>query len=320
MGRITADYLAPEGIDPKLSTFIPKSRNSRPNPAELTFSSSAMLLPFNRRVRNPTLKRTKSRPRDGDNLLLLAFHDSRGQTADNSLDSSPTRPPFASFLAKDQLPTSKSRVKWPRRFRTKLYWQRRPQTEDRDYVEGRRASPIIETKGSARVSSPRWAPDAPQRRARVSAIKMKQVTQKQPPISFRTILTRSRKKVMAHFVHGSKPKKKKKKATDPGTTETKSRSGFSTRHLIPIRPGLRKTKGKYRGQAKSGMSTAKTQTRGMCSCADRTHPALSRPRTFEKKRPAKCSKICAKHGRAKQWPRGGKRFCVCLHTKLGKGP
>ncbi len=133
---IATDYLAC-GIDPnKSSMFI---QSEVPAIDELTFFF-AMLLPFNRVMKNPTLKDEIRDKGLGDNHSFGFPMYAVGQTAD-ILAFRPQLVP----VGEDQLPHLEMTREVARKF-DQVYCGVDPQTEDRDYVKAGGLFPVIEPK------------------------------------------------------------------------------------------------------------------------------------------------------------------------------
>ena len=133
---IATDYLAC-GIDPdKSSMFI---QSEVPAIDELTFFF-AMLLPFNRVMKNPTLKDEIRDKGLGDNHSFGFPMYAVGQTAD-ILAFRPQLVP----VGEDQLPHLEMTREVARKF-DQIYCGVDPQTEDRDYVKAGGLFPVIEPK------------------------------------------------------------------------------------------------------------------------------------------------------------------------------
>ncbi|MGA2496498.1 MAG: tryptophan--tRNA ligase [Tepidisphaeraceae bacterium] len=134
--EIATDYLAC-GIDPdKSSMFI---QSEVPAIDELTFFF-AMLLPFNRVMKNPTLKDEIRDKGLGDNHSFGFPMYAVGQTAD-ILAFRPQLVP----VGEDQLPHLEMTREVARKF-DQIYCGVDPQTEDRDYVKAGGLFPVIEPK------------------------------------------------------------------------------------------------------------------------------------------------------------------------------
>ncbi len=134
--EIATDYLAC-GIDPdKSSMFI---QSEVPAIDELTFFF-AMLLPFNRVMKNPTLKDEIRDKGLGDNHSFGFPMYAVGQTAD-ILAFRPQLVP----VGEDQLPHLEMTREVARKF-DQIYCGVDPQTEDRDYVKRGGLFPVIEPK------------------------------------------------------------------------------------------------------------------------------------------------------------------------------
>ncbi len=134
--EIATDYLAC-GIDPnKSSMFI---QSEVPAIDELTFFF-AMLLPFNRVMRNPTLKDEIRDKELGDNYPFGFPLYAVGQTAD-ILAFRPVYVP----VGEDQLPHLEMTREVARRF-DQIYCGVDPHTDDRDYVKAGGLFPVIEPK------------------------------------------------------------------------------------------------------------------------------------------------------------------------------
>ena len=133
---IATDYLA-AGIDPDRSTMFIQSEV--PAIDELTFFF-AMLVPFNRVMRNPTLKDEIRDKELGDNYSFGFPMYAVGQVAD-ILAFRPVMVP----VGEDQLPHLELTREVARRF-DQMYCGVNPQTEDKDYVKAGALFPIIEPK------------------------------------------------------------------------------------------------------------------------------------------------------------------------------
>jgi len=133
---IAADYLAC-GIDPDRSSMFIQSEV--PAIDELTFFFS-MLLPFNRVMRNPTLKDEIRDKELGDTYPFGFPLYAVGQTAD-ILAFRPAVVP----VGEDQLPHLEMTREVARRF-NQIYCGVDPQTEDRDHVARGGLFPVIEPK------------------------------------------------------------------------------------------------------------------------------------------------------------------------------
>src|SRR5688572_9362438 len=133
---IATDYLAC-GIDPGRSTMFVQSEV--PAIDELTFFF-AMLLPFNRVMKNPTIKDEIRDKGLGENYPFGFPLYSVGQTAD-ILAFRPQLVP----VGEDQLPHLEMTREVARKF-NQLYCGVDPQTEDRDYVKAGGLFPVIEPK------------------------------------------------------------------------------------------------------------------------------------------------------------------------------
>jgi tryptophanyl-tRNA synthetase len=133
---IATDYLA-AGIDPAKSVMFIQSEV--PAIDELTFFF-AMLIPFNRVMRNPTLKDEIRDKELGDNYSFGFPLYAVGQCAD-ILAFRPVMVP----VGEDQLPHLELTREVARRF-DQMYCGVDPQTEDKDYVARGGVFPIIEPK------------------------------------------------------------------------------------------------------------------------------------------------------------------------------
>src|SRR5882724_5083138 len=134
--EIATDYLA-AGIDPDKATMFIQSEV--PAIDELTFFFS-MLIPFNRVMRNPTLKDEIRDKELGDNFPFGFPLYAVGQTAD-ILAFRPQLVP----VGEDQLPHLELTREVARKF-DQLYCNVDPQTEDKDYLKAGGLFPIIEPK------------------------------------------------------------------------------------------------------------------------------------------------------------------------------
>jgi len=134
--EIATDYLAC-GIDPDRSTMFIQSEV--PAIDELTFFF-AMLIPFNRVMRNPTLKDEIRDKELGDNYPFGFPMYAVGQCAD-ILAFRPDLVP----VGEDQLPHLEMTREVARRF-DQMYCGVDPQTEDQDYVAAGGLFPVIGPK------------------------------------------------------------------------------------------------------------------------------------------------------------------------------
>src|SRR5687767_9786400 len=134
--EIATDWIAC-GMDPNRSTMFVQSEV--PAIDELTFFF-AMLLPFNRVMRNPTLKDEIRDKGLGDNYPFGFPLYAVGQTAD-ILAFRPVYVP----VGEDQLPHLELTREVARKF-DQLYCNVDPQTEDKDYQKAGGLFPIIEPK------------------------------------------------------------------------------------------------------------------------------------------------------------------------------
>lgn len=133
---IASDYLA-AGIDPNKATMFIQSEV--PAIDELTFFF-AMLVPFNRVMRNPTLKDEIRDKELGENYSFGFPMYAVGQVAD-ILAFRPVMVP----VGEDQLPHLELTREIARRF-NQMYCGVNPQTEDKDYIQAGALFPIIEPK------------------------------------------------------------------------------------------------------------------------------------------------------------------------------
>ena len=133
---LVMDYLAC-GIDPNKSSIFVQSEV--PAIDELTFFFS-MLLPFNRVMRNPTLKDEIRDKGLGDNYPFGFPLYAVGQTAD-ILAFRPEIVP----VGEDQLPHLELTREVARKF-NQIYCNVDPQTEDKDYIKAGGLLPIIMPK------------------------------------------------------------------------------------------------------------------------------------------------------------------------------
>lgn len=134
--EIATDYLAC-GIDPDKSTMFIQSEV--PAIDELTFFF-AMLLPFNRVMKNPTIRDEIRDKGLGDSYPFGFPLYAVGQCAD-ILAFRPEMVP----VGEDQLPHLEMTREVARRF-NQLYCGVDPQTEDRDYIKAGGTFPVIEPK------------------------------------------------------------------------------------------------------------------------------------------------------------------------------
>jgi tryptophanyl-tRNA synthetase len=133
---IATDYLA-AGIDPNKATMFIQSEV--PAIDELTFFFS-MLVPFNRVMRNPTLKDEIRDKELGENYPFGFPLYAVGQVAD-ILAFRPVMVP----VGEDQLPHLELTREIARRF-DQLYCNVDPHTDDKDYVKAGGLFPVIEPK------------------------------------------------------------------------------------------------------------------------------------------------------------------------------
>jgi tryptophanyl-tRNA synthetase len=133
---IATDYLA-AGIDPNKATMFIQSEV--PAIDELTFFF-AMLVPFNRVMRNPTLKDEIRDKELGENYSFGFPMYAVGQVAD-ILAFRPVMVP----VGEDQLPHLELTREISRRF-NQIYCGVNPQTLDKDYLKAGALFPIIEPK------------------------------------------------------------------------------------------------------------------------------------------------------------------------------
>jgi tryptophanyl-tRNA synthetase len=134
--EIATDYLA-AGIDPNKSTVFVQSEV--PAIDELTFFF-AMLIPFNRVMRNPTLAQEIKDKELGDKYSFGFPMYAVGQCAD-ILTFRPELVP----VGEDQLPHLEMTREVARRF-NQIYCGVDPHTEDKDYVKKGGVFPIIQAK------------------------------------------------------------------------------------------------------------------------------------------------------------------------------
>ncbi|MGB7157017.1 MAG: tryptophan--tRNA ligase [Tepidisphaeraceae bacterium] len=134
--EIATDYLA-AGIDPQKSTMFVQSEV--PAIDELTFFF-AMLIPYNRLMRNPTLKDEIRDKGLGENYPFGFLLYAVGQCAD-ILAFRPQLVP----VGEDQLPHLELTREVARRF-NQMYCNVDPHTDDVDYVKAGGLFPIIEPK------------------------------------------------------------------------------------------------------------------------------------------------------------------------------
>jgi tryptophanyl-tRNA synthetase len=134
--EIATDYLA-AGIDPQRATMFVQSEV--PAIDELTFFFS-MLLPFNRVMRNPTLKDEIRDKQLGDTYPFGFPLYAVGQTAD-ILAFRPEVVP----VGEDQLPHLEMTREVARRF-NQLYCGVDPHTDDRDHLRAGGLFPVVEPK------------------------------------------------------------------------------------------------------------------------------------------------------------------------------
>lgn len=195
---IATDWLA-VGIDPDKSTMFIQSEV--PAIDELTFFF-AMLLPFNRVMKNPTLKDEIRDKGLGDNYPFGFPMYAVGQCAD-ILAFRPAMVP----VGEDQLPHLEMTREVARRF-NQIYCGVDPHTEDKDYVSAGGVFPIIEPKlGRVRRLVGTGGPGA-------SGELLKMSKSLNNAIFLSDDADTLRKKVMGMYTDP-----KRIRATDPGTVE-----------------------------------------------------------------------------------------------------
>lgn len=197
--EIVKDYLA-AGIDPVKSTIFVQSEI--PAIAELTFFF-AMLIPFNRVMRNPTLKDEIRDKGLGDEYPFGFPMYAVGQCAD-ILAFRPELVP----VGEDQLPHLELAREVARRF-DQLYCGVDPHTEDKDYASAGGILPVIQPKlGRVRrlVGTGAPSPETGQLLKMSKSLNNAIFLSDDPD----TV----KKKVMSMYTDPNR-----KKATDPGTVE-----------------------------------------------------------------------------------------------------
>jgi tryptophanyl-tRNA synthetase len=222
---IATDWLA-VGIDPARSTMLVQSEV--PAIAELTFIF-AMLIPFNRVMRNPTLKDEIRDKGLGDEYPFGFPLYAVGQCAD-ILAFRPEMVP----VGEDQLPHLELCREVARRF-DQLYCGVDPHTEDRDYARAGGILPVIEPKlGRVKrlVGTGAPSPETGQ------LLKMSKSLNN--AIFLSDDADTVRKKVMSMYTDPNR-----KRATDPGTVENNPLWIF---HEVfnPDQQWVQETEAKYR--------------------------------------------------------------------------
>jgi tryptophanyl-tRNA synthetase len=223
--EIAMDYLA-AGIDPARSTFFIQSEI--PAIAELTFLF-AMLIPFNRLMKNPTLKDEIRDKGLGDSYSFGFPMYAVGQTAD-ILAFRPELVP----VGEDQLPHLELTREVARKF-DQLYCGVDPQTEDRDYVQAGGVLPVIQPKlGRVHRLVGTGAPSA----------ETGQLLKMSKSLNNAIFLSDDpdaiRKKVMSMYTDPNR-----KKASDPGTVENNPLWIFHET-FNPDKAWVAETEAKYR--------------------------------------------------------------------------
>ncbi len=219
------DYLA-AGIDPKISTIFVQSEI--PAIAELTFLF-AMLIPFNRVMRNPTLAEEIRDKGLGDKYPFGFPMYAVGQTAD-ILAFRPEIVP----VGEDQIPHLELTREVARKF-DQLYCDVDPHTLDKDYVSAGGLLPIIEPRlGRVRRLVGTGAPNP----------ETGQLLKMSKSLNNAIFLSDDpdaiKKKVMSMYTDPNR-----KRASDPGTVENNPLWIF---HEIfnPDRAWVQETEAKYR--------------------------------------------------------------------------
>lgn len=224
---ITLDYLA-AGIDPKQSTIFVQSEI--PAIAELTFFF-AMLVSFNRLMRNPTLKDEIRDKGLGDSYSFGFLLYPIGQIAD-ILAFRPQLVP----VGEDQLAHLELTREVARRF-DQLYCGVDPQTPDAQYVAAGGLFPVIEPKlGRIRRLVGTGGPGPAGGLLKMSKSLNNAIFLSDDPDSVK-------KKVMAMYTDPNR-----KKATDPGTVENNPLWLFHET-FNPDTAWVTETKEKYRAGA-----------------------------------------------------------------------
>lgn len=196
---VATDWLA-VGIDPQRSTMFVQSEV--PAIDELTFFF-AMLIPFNRVMRNPTLKDEIRDKGLGENYSFGFPMYAVGQCAD-ILAFRPLLVP----VGEDQLPHMELTREVARRF-NQMYCGVDPQTHDKDYVKAGALFPIIEPKlGRVKRLVGTGGPSAE------SGELLKMSKSLNNAIFLSDSADAVRKKVMGMYTDP-----KRLRATDPGTVE-----------------------------------------------------------------------------------------------------
>ncbi len=223
--EIATDYLA-AGIDPDKSTIFVQSEV--PAIAELTFFF-AMLLPFNRVMKNPTIRDEIRDKGLGDAYSFGFPMYAVGQTAD-ILTFRPELVP----VGEDQLPHLEMTREVARRF-DQMYCGVNSQTEDRDYVKAGGLFPVIEAKlGRVKRLVGTGGPSA----------ETGQLLKMSKSLNNAIFLSDDpdtiRKKVMSMYTDPNR-----KKATDPGTVENNPLWIFHET-FNPDKQWVQETEAKYR--------------------------------------------------------------------------
>lgn len=256
--EIAMDYLA-AGIDPARSTFFVQSEI--PAIAELTFLF-AMLIPFNRLMKNPTLKDEIRDKGLGDSYSFGFPMYAVGQTAD-ILAFRPELVP----VGEDQLPHLELTREVARKF-DQLYCGVDPQTEDRDYVKAGGVLPVIQPKlGRVHRLVGTGAPSA----------ETGQLLKMSKSLNNAIFLSDEpdtiKKKVMSMYTDPNR-----KKATDPGTVENNPLWIFHET-FNPDKNWVTETEAKYRAGQIGDVDCKKKLIEVLVALID---PIRQRRATYEK--------------------------------------
>ena len=223
--EIVMDYLA-AGIDPKISTIFVQSEV--PAIAELTFLF-AMLIPFNRVMRNPTLAEEIRDKGLGDKYPFGFPMYAVGQTAD-ILAFRPEIVP----VGEDQIPHLELTREVARKF-DQVYCNVDPHTEDKDFLKAGGLLPIIEAKlGRVRRLVGTGAPSAE------TGQLLKMSKSLNNAIFLSDTPDAIKKKVMGMYTDPNR-----KKASDPGTVENNPLWIFHET-FNPDQAWVQETEAKYR--------------------------------------------------------------------------
>jgi len=224
---ITLDYLA-AGIDPAVSTIFIQSEV--PAIAELSWYL-AMLIPFNRVMKNPTIKDELRDKGLGDEFAFGFPMYAVGQCAD-ILAFRPALVP----VGEDQIPHLELCREVARRF-DQMYCAVNPHTEDRDYVKAGGLFPVIQPKlGRVRRLVGTGAPSA----------ETGQLLKMSKSLNNAIFLSDDpdtvKKKVMGMYTDPNR-----KKATDPGETDPEKNPLWAFHETFnPDKAWVAETEAKYK--------------------------------------------------------------------------